>query len=68
MSWIVRLVETGPAGRRRSLDVMEIDRPGNLAEIGDLGLSLAEGKRLLEHVQREVVAAQAREQGNISLN
>jgi hypothetical protein len=29
---------------------MEIDRPGDLAEIGDLGLSLAEGKRLLEHV------------------
>jgi hypothetical protein len=61
MGWIVRLVETGPAGRRRSVDVMEIDRAGDLAEIGDLGLSLAEGKRLLERVQREVVAAQARE-------
>ena len=61
MGWIVRLVETGPAGGRRSVDVMEIDRPGDLAEIGNLGLSLAEGKRLLERVQREVVAAQARE-------
>ena len=61
MGWIIRLVETGPMGRRRSVDVMEIDRPGNLSEIGDLGLSLAEGKRLLERVQREVVAAQARE-------
>lgn len=40
---------------------MEIDRSGDLAEIDNLGLSLAEGKRLLERVQREVVAAQARE-------
>lgn len=61
MGWIVRLVETGSAGRRRSVDVMEIDRPGDLVEIGDLGLSLAEGKRLLARVQQEVVAAQARE-------
>jgi hypothetical protein len=62
MGWILRLVETDPAGRRRSVDVMEIDRPGDLAEIGDLGLSMAEGKRLLERVQQEIVAAQAREQ------
>ena len=61
MGWIVRLVETGPAGRRRSVDVMEIDRPGDLTEIGNLGLSLSEGKRLLERVQQEVVAAQVRE-------
>lgn len=60
MGWIVRLVETSPAGRRRSVDVMEIDRPGNLGEIGNLGLSLAEGKQLLERVQQEIVAAQAR--------
>ena len=61
MGWIVRLVETGPATRRRSIDVMEIDRSGDLSEIGNLGLNLAEGKRLLECIQREVVAAQARE-------
>lgn len=61
MGWIVRLVETGPAARRRSVDVMEIDRPGDLAEIGDLGLRLAEGKRLLERVQQEIVAGQTRE-------
>jgi hypothetical protein len=61
MGWIVRLVETGPAGRRRSVDVMEIDRSGDLGEIDNLGLSLAEGKRLLRSIQQEVVAAQARE-------
>ena len=51
MGWIVRLVETGGSGRRRSVDVMEIERPGDLGEIGNLGLSLAEGKRLLCNVQ-----------------
>ncbi len=55
------MIETGPAGRRRSVDVMEIDRPGDLGEIGNLGLSLAEGKRLLARVQQEIVAAQVRE-------
>ncbi len=30
MGWIVRLIGTDPAGRRRSVDVMEIDRPGDL--------------------------------------
>ena len=54
MGWIVRLVETGLAGRCRSADVMEIDRSGDLGEIGNLGLSLAEGKRLLECVQPEM--------------
>ena len=61
MGWIVRLVETGASGRRCSVDVMEIDRPGDLGEIGNLGLSLAEGKRLLRNVQQRVVATQARE-------
>ena len=39
---------------------MEINRPGDLADIADLGLTLAEAKRLLAGVQREIVAAQAR--------
>jgi hypothetical protein len=46
MGWIVRLVETGPAERRRRIDVMEIDRPGDPGEIGNLGLSLAQGQRM----------------------
>lgn len=61
MGWIVRLVEVGTSGRRHSVDVMEIDRSGDLGEIGNLGLSLAEGKRLLRNVQQSVVAAQAHE-------
>src|SRR5208337_598635 len=39
---------------------MKIDRPDDLADIADLGLTLAEGKLLLAGVQREIVAAQAR--------
>ncbi|MBV1800432.1 ISKra4 family transposase [Siccirubricoccus sp. G192] len=39
---------------------MRIARPGDLTDLAGLGLTLAEGKRLLAGVQREVVAAQAR--------
>jgi transposase len=40
---------------------MEIHRPDDLRDIASLGLTLAEAKRLLAGVQREIVAAQARE-------
>src|SRR5215213_6081148 len=39
---------------------MRITRPDDLADLAALGLTLAEGKRLLAGVQREIVAAQAR--------
>jgi hypothetical protein len=41
---------------------MEINRPDDLDDIADLGLTLAEGKLLLAGIQREIVAAQARDQ------
>jgi len=40
---------------------MEINRPGDLVDIANLGLALSEAKRLLAGVQREVVAAQIEE-------
>ena len=40
---------------------MEISGPDGLADIADLGLTLAEAKLLLANVQREIVAAQARD-------
>jgi len=40
---------------------MEIRRPDDLVDIANLGLTLAEAKRLLAGVQREIVAAQARD-------
>jgi len=58
--WIVRLVSVGAEGEEHSTDVMRIARPEDLADLAGLGLTLAEGKRLLAGVQREIVAAQAR--------
>jgi hypothetical protein len=40
---------------------MEINRPGDLDDIADLGLTLSETKRLLAAVQQEIVAARVRE-------
>ena len=61
MAWMLRLVQTGAEGEGPCMDVMEIDRPGDLGDIASLGLTLAEAKRLLAGVQQEFVAAQARE-------
>src|SRR4051812_26933390 len=38
---------------------MTINRPDDLSEIADLGLTLAEGKLLLAGLQQQIVAAQA---------
>ena len=47
MGWTLRLVETGTDSRARSVDVLEISRPHDVGEIANLGLTLAEAKRLL---------------------
>jgi hypothetical protein len=39
------LVKTGLDGEGQSTDVMEINRPDNLGDIADLGLTLTEAKR-----------------------
>src|SRR4051794_8128351 len=41
MGWVLRLVETGVDGSSRSVDVMAIDRLGDLGDIADLGLTRA---------------------------
>src|SRR3954465_15721701 len=61
MGWVLRLVETGIEGPLGSVDVLEIDRPGNLDDLADLGLRLPDGKQLLSQVQQAVVAAQCRD-------
>ncbi len=58
---MLRLVRTGAEGEGSCADIMEIRRPDDLVDIANLGLTLAEAKRLLAGVQREIVAAQARE-------
>jgi hypothetical protein len=65
MGWLLRLVETGVDGQSRSFDVIEISRPDGFGEIANLGLTLAEGKRLLAGVQQVVVAAQADDQATL---
>jgi hypothetical protein len=60
VAWIVRLVRTGADGEKQSVDVATINRPDDLIDITNLGLSLAEGKRLLAGVQQEIVAGQAK--------
>jgi hypothetical protein len=52
MEWVLRLIGTGVDGQSRSFDVIEISRPDGLGNIANLGLTLAEGKRLLAEVQR----------------
>ena len=61
MAWMLRLVKTGAEGEGPCMDVMEIHRFGDLVDIANLGLTLAEAKRLLAGVQQEIVAAQAKE-------
>ena len=60
MSWILRLVKTGAEGEGQATDVMEIDRPDDLGDVANLGLTLSEAKQLLAVLQQEIVAAQAR--------
>ena len=61
VAWIVRLVKIGTEGEGSCTDVMEINRPDDLGDIADLGLTLAEAKRLLAGLQQEIVAVQARD-------
>jgi len=55
------LVKAGAEGEKQSIDVVTINRPDDLVEIANLGLTLAEGKLLLAGLQQQIVAAQARD-------
>ena len=58
--WIVRLVQVGADGEAPFVDVMTINRPDDLDDIANLGLTVADGKRVLAGLQQEIVAAQAK--------
>jgi hypothetical protein len=62
MGWVLHLVETGADGSSRSVDVMAVDRLGDLGDIAALGLTLAQDKRLVARVQQEIVTVQSRDQ------
>jgi len=57
VAWILRLVKIGVQGEGPYTDVMQINRPDDLVDLANLGLSLSEAKRLLAGVQREIVTA-----------
>jgi hypothetical protein len=52
------LVKLGADGETRCTDVMEISRLDGIRDIANVGLTLAEEKRLLAGAQQEIVAAQ----------
>ena len=39
MGWVLRLVESGANGSSSSVDVLAIERPGDLTDLADLGLT-----------------------------
>ncbi len=57
---MLRLMEIGVEGEGPCTDILEINRPDDLVDIANLGLTLSEAKRLLAGVQQAIVAAQAR--------
>ena len=60
MVWILRLVQVGADGKAPFVDVMTINRPDDLDDIANPGLTVADGKRVLAGSQQEIVAAQAK--------
>jgi hypothetical protein len=58
--WIVRLVQVGADGEAPFVDVMTINRPDDLDDIANLGLTVADGKRVLAGLQQGIVTAQAK--------
>jgi hypothetical protein len=58
--WIVRLVKTGAEGEEQCTEVMEINRPADLSDTANLGLTLAEAMRLLATTRQRSIAAQSR--------
>jgi hypothetical protein len=60
VAWIVRLVKIGADCEERFADVMTINRPDDLDDIANLGLTVADGKRVLAGLQQEIIVAQAR--------
>jgi hypothetical protein len=61
MGLMLQLVERGAGSQGGSIDVLELDRPRDLRDIANLGLTLAEARQLLTGVQQAVVAVQARD-------
>ncbi|MFL5284427.1 MAG: hypothetical protein ACJ8AW_26405 [Rhodopila sp.] len=53
-------MKIGADGEELCIDVMKINRPDDLGDVANLGLTLAKEKLLLAGLQQEIVAAQAK--------
>ena len=51
MTWVVRLVKVGADGEEQWVDVVQIGRPGDLGDLANPGLTMAEGKLVLAGLQ-----------------
>ena len=52
----MRLAKIGADGEEQWVDVAQIARPGDLGDIANLGLTMAEGKLVLAGLQQEFIA------------
>jgi hypothetical protein len=59
MAWVLRLVETGIDCPSRVIEVLDIRLRGDIGDIANLGLTLAEAKQILARLQPVVVSVQA---------
>src|SRR4051794_32935136 len=61
MGWLLRLVKNGAKDPFDGVDALEIDRPEDLGDLADLGLTLSHGKHLLAGAGQVGVAARGRD-------
>jgi hypothetical protein len=61
VAWIVRLAQIGADGDEPFADVMTINRPDDLDDIANLGLTVADGKRVLASLQQKIVCRPSQE-------
>ena len=62
MKWTIKLVAEVVAGKRIEHEIAMIERPGEISP-ANVGLTIEEGKAILESLQNEVVTAQVQQHG-----
>jgi hypothetical protein len=65
MKWIVKVIVEAAPGQNIEHEIVTLDRP-DLLSPANVGLSIAEGKTILESLQTQMVAAQV-ERHNVSV-
>jgi hypothetical protein len=63
VTWVVRLVKIGADGEEQWVDVVQIARPGDLGDLANPGLTMAEGELALAGLQKKFVACKSQDWG-----